>query len=317
MKRLSLMTGRHIVLGVALGLMLGGCAQSPAPSRSFNDPAAMRYINDHGLRVDVQIPAKDFVTASMVIDAKTAMAAQQTSQNAANAAHGAGLAGLLVLGALHSQMGSGALERDARHEAENDAKPMASLLAGNPLDSQLQERYRQASADAGLKQAQNPIAGRLVIRPNIVLAPDRGSFSLLNEVELQDIAGSALYHARIEVFSQSFRRCGASCIDDGQLDLANVTTVLNASIDESMKVLAQDLQAQGNAGREQTIRYVINGHRHVERGQLLSSSDTYVRYRSLDGAVRSAPVKLEDSTLLPALQQVAGAPAQVVPSLQP
>lgn len=301
--------------GLGLSLVLGGCAQSAAPSRSFNDPTALRYINDHGVKLDVQLPAKGFVSASMVIDAKTALAAQKSSQSAANAAHGAGLAGLLVLSAVQSQVGSGALESDARKEAEQDAKPMASLLSGQPLDARLQQRYQHASADAGLKQAQNQVAGRLVIQPKIILGADRGSFSLLNEVELQDIAGMALYHARIEVMSKPFRRCGEACIDSGELDLDKVTAVLDACIDESMRVLAQDLQSQGSALAQQTIRYVIDGRRHVERGQLLSSNNDYVRYRSLDGAVKSAPVQLEDGLPRKALQQVAASPAQ--PASQP
>jgi hypothetical protein len=300
---------------LGLGLFLTGCAQSAAPSRSFNDPTALRYINEHGVLLDVQVPGKDFVSASMVIDAKTAMAAQQSSQNAANAAHGAGLVGLLVLGAVQSQVGSGALESDARNEAEKDARPMANLLAGQPLDNHLQQRFQRASAEAGIRQAQNRIAARLVIQPKIVLAPDRGSFSLFNEVEVQDIAGSALYHARIEVMSKPFRRCGELCIDSGELDLEKVTAVLDACIDESMTVLAQDLQNQGSTAPQQTIRYVINGQRHVERGQLLSGNDTYVRYRSLDGAVKSAPVQLEGALPARGLQQLAATPD--VPSTQP
>lgn len=312
MMRLSLFAG------LSLSLALAGCAQSPAPSRSFNDPTAMRYINDHGVSVDVQIPARDLVSASMIIDAKTALAAQQTSHNAATGAvQGAGLAGLLVVSALNTQMGSGALERNARNEAENDAKPMASLLAGQPLDTQLQQRYRQASADAGLKQAQNQVSGHLIIRPKIILEPDRGSFRLFNEVELQDIAGSALYHSRIEVISQPFRRCGELCVDSGELDLNKVMAVLDVCVDETMKVLAQDIQTQGGVLKEQTIRYVVNGQRHVERGQLLSSTDAYTRYRSLDGALRSAPAQLEGKATSPVLQQVAGTPASVVPSIQP
>lgn len=303
------MSPKYLLAALGLSLALAGCAQSSAPSRSFNDPLALRYINDHGVLVDVQVPAKDLVTASMIIDAKTALTAQQSSQNVVNAARGTGLAGLLIVSALSTQMGSATLERNARDEARKDAQPMAALIGGQPLDTRLQARYRQASIGAGLRPATNAIAGRLLIRPNIILEADRASFRLFNEIELQDIAGSALYHARIEVISQSFRRCGVGCVDDGELDLNKVMEVLDGCIDESMKVLAQDIQTQGVAGKEQTLRYVLNGQRHVERGQLLSSTDGYTRYRSLDGAVRSAPVQLEGTHNVPLLQQIAGAPA--------
>ena len=286
-------------------LMLAGCAQKPAPETGFKSQSAASYVQAHGLKVDMQLP-QAFVGASTVIDAKAAQEAAQSSHNlVASSGNTAGLAGLLVASLINTQMGSGSLQRDAEKVALKDSRPMADLLAGVPLQERLQQRYQQASHLAGLKQGEGQVTGRLVIEPKLMLTPDRGSFVLINQVQVQDIAGMALYRMRIEVASQPIRRCGKQCIDDGSLDLVKVTAVLDECIDESMRVLAADLMlpAPPEAAQE-TLRYVLDGQRVVERGYQLANNGNYWRYRNLYGAVKSVPVPFEDALTQAQLQKV-------------
>lgn len=288
-------------------LMLAGCAQKPGPEPGFKDQGALPYVLAHGLKVDVQLPPA-FVGASTVIDAKVAQQAATSSHNlVASSGNTAGLAGLLVASVINTQMGSGTLQRDAEKTALNEARPMADLLAGVPLQERLQQRYQQASQVAGLKQGEGQVTARLLIEPQLMLGPDRGSFVLINQVQVQDIAGSALYRMRIEVASQPIRRCGSQCIDDGALDLAKVTAVLDECIDESMRVLATDLmQPTPPAAAQETLRYVLDGQRVVERGYQLANNGSYWRYRNLYGAVKSVPVPFEDAMSQTQLQKVYG-----------
>ena len=286
-------------------LMLAGCAQKPAPETGFKSQSAASYVQAHGLKVDMQLP-QAFVGASTVIDAKAAQEAAESSHNlVASSGNTAGLAGLLVASLINTQMGSGSLQRDAEKVALKDSRPMADLLAGVPLQERLQQRYQQASQAAGLKQGEGQVTGRLVIEPKLMLTPDRGSFVLINQVQVQDIAGMALYRMRIEVASQPIRRCGKQCIDDGSLDLTKVTAVLDECIDESMRVLAADLMlpAPPEAAQE-TLRYVLDGQRVVERGYQLANNGNYWRYRNLYGAVKSVPVPFEDALTQAQLQKV-------------
>ena len=299
---------RSFSLTTALVLsMLAGCAQKPAPEAGFRSQGAASYVQAHGLKVDMQLP-QSFVGASTVIDAKTAQDAASSSHNLiANSGSTAGLAGLLVASLINTQMGSGSLQRDAETAASKDARPMADLLAGVPLQERLQRRYQQASQVAGLKQGEGAVTARLVIEPKLMLTPDRGSFILVNQVQVQDIAGSALYRMRIEVASQPIRRCGKQCIDDGGLDLAKVTAVLDECIDESMRVLAADLmQPAPPEAAQETLRYVLDGQRVVERGYQLANQGSYWRYRNLYGAVKSVPVPFEDALTQVQLQKAYG-----------
>ncbi|TWC49116.1 hypothetical protein FBY04_12249 [Pseudomonas sp. SJZ080] len=296
---------RPIIVASALALlMLTGCAQKPAPEAGFKSQSAASYVQAHGLKVDMQLP-QAFVGASTVIDAESAQKAASSSHNLVAGANAAGLAGLLVASLINTQMGSGSLQRDAEKSALKDSRPMADLLAGVPLQERLQQRYQQASQVAGLKQGEGQVTARLVIEPKLMLTPDRGSFVLVNQVQVQDIAGSALYRMRIEVASQPIRRCGKECIDDGALDLAKVTAVLDECIDESMRVLATDLMlpAPPEAAQE-TLRYVLDGQRVVERGYQLANNGNYWRYRNLYGAVKSVPVPFEDALTQAQLQKV-------------
>jgi hypothetical protein len=286
-------------------LMLGGCAQKPGLEPGFKDQGALPYVQAHGLKVEVQLPPT-FVGASTVIDTKAAQVAATSSYNmVASSGNSAGLAGVLVASLVNTQMGSGTLQRDAEKAALNEARPMADLLSGIPLQERLQQRYQQASNVAGLKQGEGAVTARLVIEPKLMLGPDRGSFVLINQVQVQDIAGSALYRMRIEVVSQPIRRCGSQCIDDGGLDLAKVTAVLNECIDESMRVLATDLmQPTPPPAAQETLRYVLDGQRVVERGYQLAANGSYWRYRNLYGAVKSVPVPFEDAMSQAQLQKV-------------
>jgi len=273
---------RPIVGASALALlMLTGCAQKPAPEAGFKDQGALPYVQAHGLKVDVQVP-QAFVGASTVIDSEAALKAASISQNlVANSGNSAGLA--------------------------KDSQPMADLLGGVALQEHLQQRYQRASQSAGLKQGEGQVTARLLIEPKLMLTPDRGSFVLVNQVQVQDIAGSPLYRMRIEVASQPIRRCGQQCIDDGSLELAKVTAVLDECIDESMRVLATDLmQPTPPPAAQETLRYVLDGRRVVERGYQLANNGNYWRYRNLYGAVKSVPVPFEDAMTQAQLQQVSG-----------
>lgn len=287
-------------------LVLGGCAQKPAPEAGFKSQSAASYVQAHGLKVDMQLP-QAFVGASTVIDAEAAQKAASSSHNLVAGANAAGLAGLLVASLINTQMGSGSLQRDAENTALKESRPMADLLAGVPLQERLQLRYQQASQVAGLKQGEGAVTARLVIEPKLMLTADRGSFLLINQVQVQDIAGSALYRMRIEVASQPIRQCGKQCIDDGSLDLAKVTAVLDECIDESMRVLATDLmQPAPPEAAQETLRYVLDGQRVVERGYQLANNGSYWRYRNLYGAVKSVPVPFEDALTQAQLQKVYG-----------
>jgi hypothetical protein len=299
---------RSGVAGAALALLtLAGCAQKPGPEPGFKDQGALSYVQAHGLKVDVQLPPA-FVGASTVIDAKAAQQAASSSYNlVASSGNTAGLAGLLVASVINTQMGSGTLQRDAEKTALNEARPMADLLGGVPLQERLQQRYQQASQVAGLKQGEGQVTARLVIEPKLMLGPDRGSFVLINQVQVQDIAGSALYRMRIEVASQPIRRCGSQCIDDGTLDLSKVTAALDECIDESMRVLATDLmQPTPPPAAQETLRYVLDGQRVVERGYQLANNGNYWRYRNLYGAVKSVPVPFEEAMSPTQLRKVYG-----------
>ncbi|WP_458129994.1 hypothetical protein [Pseudomonas sp. Z2-11] len=294
------------VTSVAL-LMLMGCAQKPAPEAGFKSQDAVSYVKAHGVKVDLQLP-QAFVGASTVVDAQAAQKAASSSHTlVASSGNSAGLAGLLVASLINTQMGSGSLQRDAENTAAKESRPLADLLAGVPLQERLQQRFQQASLVAGLKQGQGPVSARLVIEPKLMLTPDRGSFVLINQVQVQDIAGSALYRMRIEVSSQPIRRCGKRCIDDGSLDLVQVTQVLDECIDESMRVLATDLMLPvPPEAAQETLRYVLDGQRVVERGYQLANNGNYWRYRNLYGAVKSVPVPFEDALSKEQLQKVYG-----------
>ncbi|MBV6822383.1 hypothetical protein [Pseudomonas sp. PD9R] len=299
---------RPIVAASALALlMLAGCAQKQAPEVGFKDQGALTYVQAHGLKVDVQVP-QAFVSASMVIDSKDALKAASSSYNMVSSSGiSAGLAGVLVASLVNTQMGSGSLQRDAEKAALKDSRPMADLLGGVALQERLQQRYQQASQAVGLKQGEGQVTARLLIEPKLMLTPDRGSFVLVNQVQVQDIAGSPLYRMRIEVASQPIRRCGQQCIDDGSLELAKITAVLDECIDESMRVLATDLmQPTPPPAAQETLRYVLDGQRVVERGYQLASSGSYWRYRNLYGAVKSVPVPFEDALTQAQLEKVYG-----------
>lgn len=299
---------RPIIVASALALLtLVGCAQKPAPEAGFRAQSAMPYVQAHGLKVDMQLPPT-FVGASTVIDSQTALKAASSSESLMrNSGNTAGLAGLLVASLINTQMGSGSLQRDAEKNALNESRPLADLLAGVPLQERLQQRYQKASQAAGLKQGEGQVTARLVIEPKLMLTPDRGSFVLINQVQVQDIAGSALYRMRIEVVSQPIRKCGGQCIDDGSLELAKVTAVLDECIDESMRVLATDLmQPAPPEAAQETLRYVLDGQRVVERGYQLANNGNYWRYRNLYGAVKSVPVPFEDALSQAQLQKVYG-----------
>lgn len=298
---------RVLMVAGSLAVLLVGCAQKPAPPTGFKTPDAVSYVQAHGVKVDLQLP-QTFVGASTVVDAEAAQKAASSSHNlVASSGNSAGLAGLLVASLINTQMGSGSLQRDAQNTAAKESRPLADLLAGVPLQERLQQRFQQASLAAGFKQGAGNISARLVIEPKLMLTPDRGSFVLVNQVQVQDIAGSALYRMRIEVSSQPIRRCGKRCIDDGSLDLAQVTTALDECIDESMRVLATDLMlpAPPQAAQE-TLRYVLDGQRVVERGYQLVSNGNYWRYRNLYGAVKSVPVPFEDALTQEQLRKVYG-----------
>ncbi|MFJ4194302.1 hypothetical protein [Pseudomonas sp. NPDC089534] len=306
MKRRFAAAGAPALLTAVL-LALAGCAQKPLPPAGFKDPSALPYVQAHGLKVDVQVPP-DFVGASTVIDSKAALKAQSSSHNlVASSGNSAGLAGIMVASLINTQMGSGTLQRDAEKAAFNESRPLADLLAGIPVQERLQQRFAQASQAAGLKQGEGQVTARLVIEPKLMLTADRGSFLLINQVQVQDIAGSPLYRMSIEVASQPIRRCGQKCIDDGSLELAKVTAVLDECIDEAMRVLAADLtQPPAPAAAQETLRYVLDGQRVVERGYQLNRGGDYWRYRNLYGAVKSVPVPFEDALTPAQLDKVYG-----------
>ncbi|MCI8209991.1 hypothetical protein AUC61_10640 [Pseudomonas sp. S25] len=296
-----------LIAATALALlMLGGCAQKPAPETGFKSQSAASYVQTHGVKVDMQLP-QAFVGASTVVDAEAAKKAASSSHNLVAGSGAVGLPGLLVASLINTQMGSGSLQREAEKAAANESRPLAELLAGIPLQERLQQRFQKASLDAGLKQGAGNVSARLVIEPKLMLTPDRGSFVLINQVQVQDIAGSALYRMRIEVTSQPIRRCGKRCVDDGSLDLAQVTAVLDECIDESMRVLNADLMlpAPPEAAQE-TLRYVLDGQRVVERGYQLANNGSYWRYRNLYGSVKSVPVPFEDALTAAQLKTVYG-----------
>ncbi|WP_433738901.1 hypothetical protein [Pseudomonas putida] len=296
---------RRAVATAVLLLTLAGCAQKPAPEAGFKDQTALSYVQKHGLKVDVQLP-QVFVGASTVIDSEGALKAASSSYNlVSSSGQSAGLAGIMVASLVNTQMGSGSLQRDAEKAALKDSRPMADLLAGVPLQERLQQRFQDASKGAGFKQGEGQVTARLMIEPKLMLTADRGSFILVNRVQVQDIAGSPLYRMRIEVASQPIRQCGKQCIDDGSLDLAKVTAALDECIDESMQVLATDLmQPPAPAAAQETLRYVLDGQRVVERGYQLANNGSYWRYRNLFGAVKSVPVPFEDAMTQVQLQQV-------------
>jgi hypothetical protein len=72
-----------------------------------------------------------------------------------------------------------------------------------------------------------------------------------------------------------------------------------------MRVLAADLMlpAPPEAAQE-TLRYVLDGQRVVERGYQLANNGNYWRYRNLYGAVKSVPVPFEDALTQAQLQKV-------------
>jgi hypothetical protein len=287
--------------------LLAGCAQKPMPPSGFKSPEALAYVQAHGLDVDLRL-APAWVGASTVVDADVAQRAAASSHLLiASSGNSAGLAGVLVASLINTQMGSGSLQRDAERNAAQASRPLATLLAEVPLQERLQRRFQQASLAAGLKQGAGAVSARLVIEPSLMLTPDRGSFVLINQVQVEDIAGTPLYRMRIEVNGPPIRRCGGHCVDDGRLDLAPVTVALDECIDESMRVLAADLTLPPPLpSAQQTLRYVLDGQRVVERGYALASSGRYWRYRNLYGALKSVPVPFEDALTQAQLQTAYG-----------
>ncbi|WP_194789101.1 hypothetical protein [Pseudomonas sp. UFMG81] len=278
-----------------LALLLGGCAQQAPRPADIHDPTALRYLNEHGARIEVQVASAGWVDANRVIDAQAAAKARETNYSLTqNATISGGPIGLLLASAINTQVGEAALQRDAERDAKQAAQSMAVVLAEHPYNGKLQQRYASAAGNAGLRPSSGPVTASLRIAPQVVVSPDRGSFVLVSQVELQDIAGSVLYRTRVEVQSLSVRRCGEHCIDDGGFDAQKVDALLQTCIDESMRILAQDLNQDPAAqrGKEQTMRYLLDGRRMVERGRLLPPSAQYTRYRNLDGALKAVPVAL-------------------------
>ncbi|MCF5706385.1 hypothetical protein GIV19_03680 [Pseudomonas syringae] len=299
---------RPLIAACALALFtLAGCAQKPAPPAGFKSQDAVTYVQAHGVKVDLQLP-QTFVSASTVIDPEAAKKAASSSYTlVSSSGAGAGIAGVLVASLINTQMGSGSLQRDAENAAIKESQPLANLMAGVQLQERLQQRFQQASLAAGIKQGTGPVSARLVVEPKLMLTADRGSFVLINQVQVQDIAGSALYRMRIEVTSQPIRRCGKRCVGDGTLDLPQVTAALDECIDESMRLLAADMTLPDPpAAAQETLRYVLDGQRVVERGYQLVSSGNYWRYRNLYGAVKAVPVPFEDALTQEELKRVYG-----------
>ena len=292
------MTIRACIASLGLAATLGGCAQAPAGPAHFTDPHAQAYVTEHGARVDVSLPKGPLVSAALVIDSAAASAAQATTDQMAANMRGNGLIGLAVTSAVSAQSGAGALQRKAQAAADQDAKPLASLLSGLPMDTQLARRYQAAALAAGLPEGKGAVVARLAIAPHIVLTADRAHFVLSSDVRLEDIAGGALYSARVDVGSPSLRRCGADCIDDGQLEQARVEAALEACVSETLRLVAQEISGTAvPAGPERTLRFVLDGQRVVERGRLLAGSEGYLRYLALDGAVKAMPVALEGQVM--------------------
>lgn len=283
---------RRALLLVAL---LSGCAQQAPRPADIHDPTALRYLNQHGARVEVQVPPQGWVDASLMIDAKAAEQARGTNQRMTqNAIASGGILGAALASAINTQVGEASLQREAARDAKQAAQPLAVLLSDHPYNGKLQQRYQQAAATAGLRPSSGAITASLHITPKVVLSPDRGSFLLASAIDLQDIAGMSLYRTRIEVQSLSLRRCGEQCIDDGGLDPQKIEALLGVCIDEAMRTLAMDLQRgpDGQREREKTIRYRLDGRRVVERGRVLEGSEGYLRYRNLDGALKVVPVAM-------------------------
>ncbi|MDF9618584.1 hypothetical protein P5705_13110 [Pseudomonas entomophila] len=281
--------------GLLLTLLLAGCAQQAPRPADIHDPTALRYLNEHGARLEIQVPSAGWIDASLMIDAQAAAKARETNQSLAHSATtGGGAIGLLLASAINTQVGEAALQREAERDAKQAAQTMAVVLAEHPYNGKLQQRYGEAAGNAGLRPATGGVSASLRIAPKVVVSPDRGSFVLVSQVELQDIAGSVLYRTRLDVQSLSVRRCGEQCIDDGGMDAQKVDALLGICIDESMRMLAQDLNRDPSAqqGKAETVRYLLDGRRMVERGQLLPASGEYTRYRNLDGALKAVPVVL-------------------------
>lgn len=279
--------------GLLLALLLCGCAQQAPRPADIHDPTALRYLNEHGARVDVQVASTGWIDASLMIDPKAAEKARETNHSLArNATSGGGAIGLLIASAINTQVGEASLQREAERDAKQAAQSMAVVLADHPYNGKLQQRYSEAAGNAGLRPSSGAVTASLHIAPQVVVSPDRGSFLLVSEVELQDIAGGLLYRTRIEVQSLSLRRCGEHCIDDGGLDPQKIDALLATCIDESMRILAADLNQDPATQRakEETVRYLLDGRRMVERGRLLPSSGEYTRYRNLEGALKAVPV---------------------------
>lgn len=292
------MTVRACLASLGLAIALGGCAQAPTGPAHFTDPHAQAYVSQHGVRVDVSLPKGPLVSAAVVIDSATASAAQATTDQMAASMRGNGLIGLAVTTAVSAQSGAGALQRKAQAAADQDAKPLASLLGGMPMDTGLARRYQAAAVAAGLPEGKGAVVARLAVTPHIVLTADRAHWVLSSDIRLEDIAGGALYSARVEVGSPSLRRCGADCIDDGQLEQARIDAALEACVSETLRLVAQDISGTAAPiGPERTLRYVLDGQRVVERGRLLSGSAGYLRYLALDGAVKAMPVALEGQVM--------------------
>lgn len=288
------MSPRACLAALGLTALITGCAQAPSGPAHFTDPHAQAYVNQHGARVEVALPKGPLVSAALVIDSAAASAAQQTTDQTTANLRGNGLIGLAVTAAVSAQAGAGALQRKAQAAADNDAKPLASLLGGLPMDTQLARRYQAAAHAAGLPEGKGAVVARLAITPRIILSADRAHIVLSSDVRLEDIAGGALYSARVEVGSPSLRRCGADCMDDGTLEQARVDAALDACVSETLRLVALDINgAVAPAGPERTLRYVLDGQRVVERGRLLAGSEGYLRYLALDGAVKAMPVALE------------------------
>lgn len=288
------MRARACLAGLGLAAALAGCAQAPAGPAHFTDAHAQAYVSQHGARVEVQLPKGPLVSAALVIDSATATAAQQTTDQMTANMSGNGLLGLAVTTAVSAHSGAGALQRKAQAAADTDAKPLASLLSGLPMDTQLARRYQAAALAAGVAPGEGAVVARLAITPRIILSADRAHFVLSSDVRLEDIAGGALYSARVQVGSPSLRRCGADCIDDGQLEQSRVDAALDACVNETLRLVGLEISgASAPVGPERTLRYVLDGQRVVERGRLLAGSEGYLRYLALDGAVKAMPVALE------------------------
>ena len=149
----------------------------------------------------------------------------------------------------------------------------------------------------------NQVAGPLyaAVYPVLIMSQSEESLILQNEVRVYSVlqTETPLQTATVEIVrSQKCKEISAfECW--ARNDSENLKSAIQGMFLESIQLALaiESIQATADAGTSETVRYLEDGHKKVERGQVLEQSCNHLRFMTLRGVIKSVPL-LEDTCQL-------------------